>query len=265
MFASKSALSERSRSAMAAATLSTRPVSTCGSPINCTRRDHPRGSRQLGLFEIPLHPQRCAIHQRHHRLAGAHIVAGLQPNIGDRAVDRADHGRALEIEGGHGAVGHRLTIRRRRRLGTVCRCSCVSCETESSVSRSLRANSRAASSICALRLATAASACARASSKRSGSMRKSTSPRFTGWLSFTRDLGHQPGDIRRDRHHVRGDATVPRPWLLLIVNPQAASRDQRDDDDQERQRGAGSDVNKPAQNGFMVRSTAAQRRRQPPE
>ena len=87
------------------------------------------------------------------------------------------------------------------------------------------------------RLATSASACARASSKRLRSMTKSTCPRVTSCVVADLHRAHQSGDVRRDLQHVGTDASVPGPGLLLVVAPQPTARhhggDHRDGGDGE--------------------------------
>ena len=56
---------------------------------------------QLGLLEIALDPERAAVDQRQHRLAGRDVVAGAQGEVRQEAVGRRGHDGALQVQRRH--------------------------------------------------------------------------------------------------------------------------------------------------------------------
>ena len=72
--------------------------------------------RQLGLLEIALHPQRILVDQRHRLGARADIVARMQVQVGDDAIDRRPHLRALQVQRRRVAPAMGFRQRRLRRL-----------------------------------------------------------------------------------------------------------------------------------------------------
>ncbi len=182
---------------------------------------------QLGFLEVAFHVEGVRIHHRQHRAASVDVVAQSRQPVVQVAIDRAEHAGALQVELGEVDRGLRL---RQRGLALL--------DLGQAFFHHFLGDDLGQG---------LAAACLTAGLREHGTLRRRGSlgllqrereavavdleqrlPALHALVVLDQDLGHQPGHVRRDLHHVRADMAVAGPWRHRVVIPQVLDDDDRD-------------------------------------